>query len=73
MKLGNAAFDLADQRAEQERETGIRAARAALAREGSPICMGCGEEIDPERRAALPSARRCLHCQQRLERFRRRH
>jgi len=73
LKLGNFAYELADLRAEQERETGIRAARAALAKAGSPTCIGCGEEIDPGRRAALPSAKRCLSCQQRLERYRRRH
>lgn len=72
MKLGNFAFELADLRTEQERETGIRAAQAALACQGSPICLVCMEEIEIERRQALPSAKRCLACQQRLERFKRR-
>ncbi|MGO4558308.1 TraR/DksA C4-type zinc finger protein [Mesorhizobium sp. 2RAF21] len=72
MKLGNFAFELADLRTEQERATGIRAAQAALAGQGSPICLACEEEIEPERRLALPSAKRCLACQQRLERFKRR-
>ncbi len=73
LTLGNAAYDLADALAEQERETAILAARIALAQSGSAICVACHEEIDAERRAALPSAKRCLSCQQRLERFRRRH
>lgn len=72
VKLGNFAHELADLRAEQEREAGIQAARKALATQGSRVCVGCGEEIEAERRAALPSAKRCLQCQQRLERFRRR-
>lgn len=72
MKLGNFAYELADLRTEQERETGIRAAQAALAGQGSPICVVCKEEIEAERRQALPSAERCLACQQRLERFQRR-
>ncbi|MBN9232754.1 MULTISPECIES: TraR/DksA C4-type zinc finger protein [Phyllobacteriaceae] len=72
MKLGNFAFELADLRTEQERETGIRAAQAALAGHGSSTCVVCHEEIEPERRQALPSAKRCLACQQRLERFKRR-
>lgn len=73
VKLGNFAHELADLRAEQEREAGIRAARDALAAPGSPVCVGCGEEIEAERRAAMPSAKRCLQCQQRIERYRRRH
>lgn len=73
LKLGNFAYELADLRAEQEREAAIRSARAALAQEGSLICVSCHDEIEAERRAALPSAKRCLSCQQRLERFRRRH
>ncbi|WP_244431187.1 TraR/DksA C4-type zinc finger protein [Mesorhizobium hungaricum] len=72
VKLGNFAFELADLRTEQERETGIRAAQAALAGHGSSTCVVCHEEIEPERRQALPSAKRCLACQQRLERFKRR-
>jgi RNA polymerase-binding transcription factor DksA len=30
-------------------------------------CDVCGEEIEPQRLAALPEARTCLTCQQRLE------
>ncbi|KQZ87275.1 molecular chaperone DnaK [Mesorhizobium sp. Root157] len=72
MKLGNFAHELADLRAHQEREAGIASARIALRRQGEIDCRSCGEEIDPARRRALPSADRCLDCQQRLERYRRR-
>lgn len=27
-------------------------------------CIDCGEEIEEERRAVLPSAKRCVQCQQ---------
>lgn len=67
MKVGNFAFELADLRAAQERDAGIAAAQAALRKLGSPVCVGCGEEIEPERRKAMPSARRCLDCQRRIE------
>jgi RNA polymerase-binding transcription factor DksA len=50
--------------AAQEQVAGIR---AALAKRGEPACIGCGDEIEPERRAALPSARRCRLCQGRVE------
>lgn len=33
-----------------------------------PNCLGCGEEIDEERRRANPKARRCLECQSAVER-----
>lgn len=31
-------------------------------------CVDCGEPIEPERRAASPRARRCVHCQAGVER-----
>lgn len=68
MEAGNKAHELADLRAEQERDAGIAAASAALVGDGSDICVRCGEEIEPERLAALPSARRCVDCQSKLER-----
>lgn len=69
MNIGNWGHELADMRAEQEREAGIVAVRNALKTEGKVICS-CGEEIEAERRAALPSATRCIDCQKRLERWR---
>lgn len=68
MEAGNKAHDLADLRAEQERDAGILAVQSALNQKGSNICISCGDDIELERRAALPSARRCVQCQQQLER-----
>lgn len=31
------------------------------------FCCDCGDPIEPERRAALPFARRCVDCQDREE------
>lgn len=34
-------------------------------------CVACSDEIEPERLAVHPGARRCLYCQEALERRRR--
>ncbi|MCD4663146.1 TraR/DksA C4-type zinc finger protein [Agrobacterium sp.] len=64
---GNAAFDLAAERAEQERETKIAAARLALKGPGTMVCEDCPNDIPRERRIAMPSATRCIACQTRHE------
>ncbi|RRY09022.1 TraR/DksA family transcriptional regulator [Brucella anthropi] len=69
MKIGNWGHECADRLADKEREAGIEAARDALKRPGARFCS-CGEEIEPQRRAAMPSATRCITCQERLERWR---
>lgn len=63
MNLSNAALDRAEELAGKERQSGIRAAALALAGDGFSHCIDCGDEIDPKRRAALPSAKRCTPCQ----------
>lgn len=68
---GNAAFDLAAERTEQEREAGIAAASRALRTPGTPECEDCGNDIARERRVALPSATRCIVCQTKFEKARR--
>jgi DnaK suppressor protein len=42
--------------------------RAALDRPGNALCADCHEEIPRARRRALPSAIRCVSCQELLER-----
>lgn len=64
---GNALFDLAEIRAEEEREAQIKRATAALKQSGSVECEDCGGAIAETRRRALPSATRCFDCQQRFE------
>jgi phage/conjugal plasmid C-4 type zinc finger TraR family protein len=66
--LGNRAFELAAQRAEQERDAGIARSIAELSTPGAVNCIDCSEPIGAARRAALPSAQRCVHCQARQER-----
>lgn len=67
MNFSNAAYDLADQRAEQEREAGINAAKRAVSGDGFTDCIECGEPIPPHRRAAFPAAKRCFECQSAYE------
>lgn len=71
MTIGNFQFELADLRAETEREAGIARARAALKRPGRLVC-DCGAEISNARRQALPSADTCIDCATRAQRLRRR-
>jgi phage/conjugal plasmid C-4 type zinc finger TraR family protein len=68
---GNAAFDLAAERTEQEREAGIAAASRALRTPGTLECEDCPNDIPRERRIALPSATRCIACQTKFEKARR--
>ncbi|MBD8554903.1 TraR/DksA family transcriptional regulator [Rhizobium sp. CFBP 8762] len=49
----------------------IEAAHRAVSSIGYRWCCDCGVEISIERRAALPSARRCIDCQERHERKKR--
>lgn len=58
--------DAADQSqavVDAEIEAGQREATYRMARRGTQVCIGCGEEIDPRRRQAAPWATRCVECQ----------
>lgn len=70
--MGNFAFELADLRAEQEREAGIRRAQKAVTGSGTVMCVDCPRQIEPARKAALPNAETCIACAQRRERLMRR-
>ncbi|MEA3264176.1 MAG: TraR/DksA C4-type zinc finger protein [Pseudomonadota bacterium] len=66
-------FDEREIEAGEQAEAGERAAaiariRAGLHGEGSDECVDCGCGIPAARRAALPSAERCVTCQSRHER-----
>ncbi len=49
---------------------GIRAQLSERRVAGADECVDCGGEIGAARRAALPSARRCIACQRAVERGR---
>ncbi len=70
--MGNAAFELADLRAEQEREAGVIQVQAAVSARGGFMCVDCPLPIDDERRRAAPFAARCIDCQRLYEKASRR-
>jgi RNA polymerase-binding transcription factor DksA len=56
---------------ELERAASIRRATSPDTRPrrfAEGFCEGCADEIDPERLAANPAARRCITCQETRER-----
>lgn len=67
MELGSRAVEVSQEHERRRRARGIDAARQTLSREGEQFCRDCGEEIPEQRRAALPSATRCIVCQSEFE------
>lgn len=65
---GNRAVEHAEAMVDLERDTAIADIRKQLAEPGSAACQACGDDISKERRAAMPSARRCANCEDRRER-----
>lgn len=66
--LNEYALELAQLRADQERDATISAAMANMRCSGSDDCADCGCTIPAARRAAYPAATRCVACQEQLER-----
>jgi RNA polymerase-binding transcription factor DksA len=64
---GERAIEQAEAMVTAERDKAIADIRAKLAEPGAEDCEACGDEIPKERRAAMPSARRCASCEQRRE------
>ncbi len=65
----NLAFELADRRAEQEREAGVARIQAALrGRTDVYVCIDCDNPIPDARKAANPNATRCIDCETFIER-----
>lgn len=60
-------LDEAQKLEEAERAAGVRALRDGLRRPGTRWCAGCGDEIPPPRRRAVPSATCCIDCQAKRE------
>ncbi|MBB5987416.1 TraR/DksA C4-type zinc finger protein [Sphingobium lignivorans] len=68
MRAGERAIEHAEAMVALERDVAISRIRRAIGEPGSRHCATCGEAIEPERRAAMPSARRCTDCQEGHER-----
>lgn len=70
MNTGERQIEAAEQNVAMETEAGVAKIRALLSAAGDEDCMDCGDPIGVERRMALPSATRCIQCQEALERTR---
>lgn len=66
--LDEREIEAAEQAEAGERDAAIARIRSGLSGEGSEDCIQCGAPIPAARRAALPSAERCVRCQTELER-----
>lgn len=63
--------DRASLETEAMRALQLRKVTDQVAQAGAFECEACGEELSAERRAAMPSARTCVECQEAAERRRR--
>jgi phage/conjugal plasmid C-4 type zinc finger TraR family protein len=61
--FSNRDYDHADRLADLERTAGVHDATSALRAPGRTHCRDCNDPIEAFRRAALPSADRCVDCQ----------
>lgn len=64
----DAIVEAAEASFARQTESTIARIRAGLDEPGDVTCHGCGEEIEAARRAAMPSATRCIRCQEAIER-----
>lgn len=71
MKVTDRMIEAAEATVQRETDEEIARIRAELAEEGEDFCIDCDDAIDPRRKAAMPSAERCIHCQQAYERSQR--
>lgn len=67
MDLGERGLERAETFERLSNEAAIARIRNNLGGLGEEFCLTCGERIDEARRAALPSAKRCVTCQTKLE------
>lgn len=70
MDLGERAIERAQEFEQRQRDAAVARIQTSLAGLGEEFCIGCGDRIEDERRMVLPSARRCVDCQTKVERRR---
>ena len=73
MDFGNRQIEAAEAMVAKEAEDQVARIRASLAEGGEDFCIVCDEPIGAARKAALPSADRCIDCQITYERTMRAH
>lgn len=62
--LSASEVDMASQLAENERTALAQAVSAKLVAVGAVHCIACGDPISAKRKAAVPSSKRCVECQE---------
>ena len=70
MDLGERAIERAQEFELRQRDAAVARIQISLVGLGEEFCLGCGDRIEEARRIALPSAKRCVDCQTKLERRR---
>jgi phage/conjugal plasmid C-4 type zinc finger TraR family protein len=69
METMSCEFDFAQAMEQREREAVIARLRSTVnAGCGSPVCLECGDDIEPARLKVMPNARHCVDCQSARER-----
>ena len=71
MQSSERLIEVSEAAIEQQRDREVRRIRGDLELRGDVDCRDCGDPIDVARRLALPSAKRCIDCQTKLEKSRR--
>ena len=71
MEATERMIEAAEAAVTREQEAEIARIRAGLREEGEDICIDCDAPIGAARKAALPSAERCIACQVQHERTQR--
>lgn len=66
--IGEKVYELAAVLEQASRDEGLYQARACLTGAGCDECVDCGETIAAARKKAMPSATRCVDCQEQQER-----
>jgi len=61
--MGERGREEAQALQEAERDRSVARIRQAMCQKGDKFCVDCGCEIGLARRAAMPSAIRCITCQ----------
>ena len=70
MDMNERNLEAAERNVALEADTKVAGIRASLCLRGDEFCVDCTEQIEPARRAAMPSAMRCIECQRKHERGR---
>lgn len=68
MRISNFDRESAEKRVDDEIRAVVSKIHREITRPGETCCVDCGEEIEAQRRQAMPSAIRCVVCQKKHER-----